>query len=69
VLDRHAVARGISNANLMSATDAGDVVLVLNTCEPATWRVSSSPGTRIVGVLLIGYYTSTWKASRRERRW
>jgi hypothetical protein len=38
---------------------AGDVALVLNTYEPATWRVSSSAGTRVVGVVLIGYYTST----------
>jgi hypothetical protein len=36
----------------------GDVVLVLSTYNPATWRVSASPGTRIVGVVLIGYYTS-----------
>ena len=35
------------------------MLLVLSTYEPAIWRVSSSAQTRVVGVLLIGYYTST----------
>jgi hypothetical protein len=37
----------------------GNMVLVLNTYDPVTWRVSSGVNTRIVGVLLTGYYTST----------
>ena len=37
---------------------AGNIVLVLNTYEPAIWRVSFGPDTRIVGVLLGGYYKS-----------
>jgi hypothetical protein len=37
---------------------SGAVVLVLNTYEPAIWRVSAAPGTQIAGVILIGYYTS-----------
>ena len=37
----------------------GDVVLVLNTYEPAIWRVSFGPNTRIVGVLMTGYYASS----------
>jgi hypothetical protein len=36
----------------------GDVMLVLNSYDPAIWRVSSGADTRIVGVLLIGYHTS-----------
>ena len=37
----------------------GNVVLVLNSYEPAIWQVSFSPDTRVVGVLLSGYYTSS----------
>jgi hypothetical protein len=37
---------------------AGDVVLVLNSYEPAIWRLSASPHTRIKGVLLVGHYPS-----------
>jgi hypothetical protein len=36
----------------------GKVVLVLNTYEPAIWRVSFGPETEIVGVILGGYYRS-----------
>ncbi len=36
----------------------GDVFLVLDTYEPAIWRVSSSDATRIVGVLLGGHHPS-----------
>jgi hypothetical protein len=36
----------------------GNVILVLNAYEPAIWRVSFTPDTRIVGVLLGGYYKS-----------
>jgi hypothetical protein len=37
----------------------GNVVLVLNSYEPAVWQVSFSPDTRVVGALLSGYYTSS----------
>jgi hypothetical protein len=37
----------------------GPVVLVLNAYEPAVWRVSFSPETQIVGVILSGYYDSS----------
>jgi hypothetical protein len=37
----------------------GDVVLVLSSYSPVIWRVWASPDTRIVGVLLLGYSTST----------
>src|SRR5262249_4103325 len=36
----------------------GDIVLVLNTYRPASWRVSASAARRIVGVVLIGYHAS-----------
>ena len=36
----------------------GNVVLVLDTYDAATWRISAREGTRIVGVILTGYYTS-----------
>jgi hypothetical protein len=37
----------------------GDVLLVLNSYEPAIWRVSAGDNTRIVGVVLVGYYSSS----------
>jgi hypothetical protein len=37
----------------------GDVMLVLNSSEPTTWRVSARAGSRVVGVLLISYDAST----------
>jgi hypothetical protein len=37
---------------------SGDVVLVLNTYEPAIWKIAAAEGTRIVGVILTGYYSS-----------
>ncbi|MEA2877288.1 MAG: hypothetical protein QOF14_2484 [Hyphomicrobiales bacterium] len=37
---------------------SGNVVLVLNTYEPAIWRVTFTPDTRIAAVLLTGYYKS-----------
>lgn len=37
---------------------AGNVILVLSTYEPAIWLISFGPDTRIVGVLLGGYYKS-----------
>ncbi len=36
----------------------GDVLLVLNSYEPAIWRVAAGDATRIVGVVLVGYYAS-----------
>lgn len=36
----------------------GNVVLVLSTYEPSIWRISVAPETRIVGVVLGGYYKS-----------
>lgn len=36
----------------------GDVVLVLNTHEPAIWKISAAERTRIAGVILTGYYSS-----------
>jgi hypothetical protein len=36
----------------------GAVVLVLNTYEPAIWKISAAEGTRIAGVILTGYYSS-----------
>lgn len=36
----------------------GEVVLVLNTYEPAIWKISAAEGTRIAGVILTGYYSS-----------
>jgi len=42
----------------VSVTKPGDIVLVLNTYEPAIWKVSVTEGTRITGVILTGYYTS-----------
>jgi hypothetical protein len=36
----------------------GDVVLVLSTYEPAIWRVSAGAGTRVAGVVLVGYHAS-----------
>jgi hypothetical protein len=40
-------------------TRPGDIVLVLNTYEPATWRVSVGAESRIAAVLLSGNYTSS----------
>jgi hypothetical protein len=37
---------------------AGNIILVLNSYEPAIWRVTLGPETRITGVLLGGYYQS-----------
>jgi hypothetical protein len=37
---------------------AGPVLLVLDTHDPATWRVAASKDTRIVGVLLAGVYAN-----------
>jgi hypothetical protein len=37
---------------------SGAVLLVLNTYEPAIWRISASEATQIAGVILIGYYAS-----------
>lgn len=42
----------------MRVSKPGDVVLVLNTYEPAIWKISSAEGTRIAGVILTGYYSS-----------
>lgn len=36
----------------------GNVVLVFNSYEPANWQVSFAPDTRVVGVVLSGYYAS-----------
>ena len=36
----------------------GAVLLVLNTYEPAIWRVVANEGTQIAGVILTGYYAS-----------
>lgn len=37
----------------------GPVVLVLNTYEPAIWRLSFGADTKIVGIVLSGYYGSS----------
>jgi hypothetical protein len=37
---------------------SGAVLLVLNTYEPAIWRISASEATQIAGVILTGYYAS-----------
>jgi hypothetical protein len=37
----------------------GDSVLVLNTSNPAIWRVSAGPGSKVVAVVLISYDAST----------
>lgn len=42
----------------LQVSKPGDVLLVLNTYEPAIWRVSAASGTRIVGVIMIGYRAS-----------
>ena len=42
----------------MRVSKPGDVLLVLNSYEPAIWRVSAADRTRIVGVVLVGYYAS-----------
>ena len=42
----------------INVTKPGPVWLVLNTYEPAIWRVSASEGTHIEGVILTGYYAS-----------
>lgn len=39
-------------------TKPGAVLLVLNTYEPAIWRVIASEGTQLAGVILTGYYAS-----------
>ncbi|MFL6795817.1 MAG: hypothetical protein ACJ8F3_00220 [Xanthobacteraceae bacterium] len=36
----------------------GKVVLILNSYEPAIWRLSSGPNSRITGVLLVGHHPS-----------
>ena len=36
----------------------GAVLLVLNSYEPAIWRVVAGEGTQIAGVVLTGYYAS-----------
>jgi hypothetical protein len=40
-------------------TRPSDIVLVLNTSEPAIWRVSAGADSRIAAVLLSGNYTSS----------
>jgi hypothetical protein len=42
----------------IKVTRPGPVWLVLNTYEPAIWRVMAGEGTRIEGVILTGYYVS-----------
>jgi len=42
----------------IKVTKPGPVWLVLNTYEPAIWRVIAGEGTQIEGVILTGYYTS-----------
>jgi hypothetical protein len=42
----------------VKVTKSGPVLLVLNTYEPAIWRVIASEGTQIAGVILTGYYAS-----------
>jgi hypothetical protein len=42
----------------VNVTKSGAVLLVLNTYEPAVWRIIAGEGTRIAGVILTGYYAS-----------
>ena len=42
----------------IKVTKPGAVLLVLNTYEPAIWRIAAGEGTEIVGVILTGYYAS-----------
>jgi hypothetical protein len=37
----------------------GEVVLVLNTYDPAIWRISLDAATRVAGVILTGFFHST----------
>jgi hypothetical protein len=36
----------------------GEIVLVLNTYQPAIWRISVAPGSRVAAVLSISYHPS-----------
>jgi hypothetical protein len=42
----------------VAVTKSGAVLLVLNSYEPAVWRVSAGANTRVTGVILTGYYSS-----------
>ena len=42
----------------IKVTKPGPVLLVLNTYEPAIWRVVTGESTQIEGVILTGYYAS-----------
>jgi hypothetical protein len=43
----------------------GDIFLVLNDLGPVVWRIQPAGGTRIVGVLLTGHYTSSVEGIER----
>jgi len=47
---------------LVRVTRPGDVVLVLDDLGPVVWRIEAAPGTRIAGILLTGYHTSSVEA-------
>jgi hypothetical protein len=42
----------------INVTKSGPIWLVLNTYEPAIWRIIAGEGTQIEGVILTGYYAS-----------
>ncbi len=43
----------------VAVTKAGAVLLVLNSYDPTIWRVSPGAATRIAGVIMTGFYSST----------
>ncbi len=43
----------------VNVTKPGDVVLVLSAYEPVQWKLTISPQTRVLAVVLTGYHAST----------